>query len=187
MDKDDLLNDIEAMANDPEKLVPSIGLEKAKVLIDAVKKYQPKRILEIGTFHGYSAIILALALPEGGRILTIESDQASALEARKHILNANLVEEITVLTGRAQDVIPGLEDTFDMVFIDAEKTEYLEYLRSVEPKLAPGAIIISDNVGIFGDEMRDFLNYIRTSGNYRSKTYDFGTDAVEVSQRVAGK
>ena len=80
-------------------------------------------------------------------------------------------------------VIPKLEDTYDMLFLDAAKDEYYNYLMIAEHKLSPKAIIVADNVGIFKDQVQDFLDYVRMNKNYESENYDFGSDAVEVSYK----
>jgi predicted O-methyltransferase YrrM len=82
------------------------------------------------------------------------------------------------------EVIPRLTDKFDMVFIDAARSEYLEYLRLVEDKLHKGSVIVADNQGISADEMKDYLDYVRSSGKYSSKYLPVGGDGLEVSVKL---
>jgi predicted O-methyltransferase YrrM len=163
--------------------LPIVGPEKGKVLADAVKKHKPKHILEIGTNVGYSAILMSLNFK--GRITTIEINPEIAKIARDNISKAGLLDRINVVVGPALISIPELEETYDMIFLDAVKEEYYDYVKAAEPKLSDKAVIVADNVGVFEEEMQNFLHYVRRSGKYISSTYDFGYDAVEVSQAVA--
>jgi len=89
-----------------------------------------------------------------------------------------------VITGDAIQVIPKLKGIFDFAFIDAEKTEYLDYLRLAEDKLRKGTVIVADNAGIFAKQMRDYLDYVRASGNYSSKYVQVGVDGLEISVKL---
>jgi predicted O-methyltransferase YrrM len=86
-----------------------------------------------------------------------------------------------VIIGDALDIIPKLNDMFDSMFIDAEKSQYLKYLMLGEPKLKVGAIIIADNVKKFRNEMEDYLNYVRNNKLYESFTVEVENDALEIS------
>ena len=108
------------------------------------------RILEIGTLGGYSAIWMARALPPGGRLLTLEYEPTYARVARRNIADAGLEDRVQVRVGRAIDTLAALErdrvGPFDMVFIDADKPPYAEYLAAVLRLSAPGTLIVADNV-----------------------------------------
>ena len=78
-------------------------------------------------------------------------------------------------------MIPTLNDSFDFVFIDAEKSQYYQYLKLAEHKLHKGTVVFADNAGIFAEEMKDYLNYVRNSGNYKSRYVQVGEDGVEIS------
>lgn len=107
---------------------------------------RPKRILEIGTYTGYSAICLAQGLAEGGQLHTIDIDEELEDMAAKYITEAGLRDKVTQHIGKAAEVIPGLSDMFDMVFIDADKVGYEHYYEQVFDKVAVGGYIIADNV-----------------------------------------
>jgi caffeoyl-CoA O-methyltransferase len=107
---------------------------------------RPENILEIGTFTGYSAICLSKGLQPGGKVITIEINDELSAFAHSYFCRAGVDSKITQLTGRAQDLIPGLDLTFDLVFIDADKREYTEYFKLVFDKVKPGGFIIADNV-----------------------------------------
>ena len=116
----------------------------------------PTQILEIGTYTGYSAICLARGLKSGGQLHTIEvNDELSEMSTRYFTL-AGVADRVTLHTGRAQDIIPTMPYTFDLVFIDGDKREYSEYYDLVFEKVRTGGFIIADNVlwggKIEGDE-----------------------------------
>jgi caffeoyl-CoA O-methyltransferase len=106
----------------------------------------PQNILEIGTFTGYSAICLAKGLKPVGKLITIEINDEQTDFARSYIVRAGAEEKIIQLTGKAQDIIPELDIMFDLVFIDGDKREYIEYYRLVIDKVRPGGFILADNV-----------------------------------------
>lgn len=111
-----------------------------------VNMLQPKRILEIGTFTGYSAICLAKALPEGGRLTTIEANREYEDLIRKYFDKAQVSNKIDLVFGDAKQVIPTLRDGFDLVFIDADKNTYPTYYDLVIEKVNVGGFILADNV-----------------------------------------
>ncbi len=107
---------------------------------------QPRRILEIGTFTGYSAICLAKGLVENGLLHTLESDEEKQNIILKNIENAAFLEKIKLHIGDAKYIIPQLEEVFDLVFIDADKENYSLYYDLVFEKLRSGGVIVADNV-----------------------------------------
>jgi predicted O-methyltransferase YrrM len=106
---------------------------------------RPARILEVGTFTGYSAICLAQGLAEGGRLHTIEAEGAYAEIAREYFDMAGLTEKIVLHESDALKVIPGLDEIFDLVFIDAAKEHYIDYFNLVFGKVRRGGFILADN------------------------------------------
>jgi len=120
----------------------------------------PTHILEIGTYTGYSAICLARGLKSGGQLHTIESNDELHEMSTHYFALAGVADRVTLHTGRAQEVIPSLTCTFDLVFIDGDKREYCEYFDIVFDKVRKGGFIIADNVLWGGkieseDAMRD--------------------------------
>ncbi len=107
---------------------------------------RPKNILEIGTFTGYSAICLAKGLTSGGKLITIDTNDELTSFARSYFCRTGVESKITQLTGKAQDIIPELNLMFDLVFIDGDKREYIEYYRLIIDKVKPGGFILADNV-----------------------------------------
>ncbi len=107
---------------------------------------QPRRILEIGTYTGYSAICLAEGLQEGGKLITIDKNEELEEMMREAWEGAGLSDRIELHLGDAMAIIPELEGPFDLVFIDADKKNYLKYYHMVLPKMRPGGFIMADNV-----------------------------------------
>jgi predicted O-methyltransferase YrrM len=107
---------------------------------------RPKRILEVGTFTGYSAICLARGLREDGKMITIEYNGELEDTIRRFFDQSGYASAIELLIGDAMKVIPALEGEFDLIFIDADKKNYLAYYKMLLPKLADGGIILVDNV-----------------------------------------
>jgi len=107
---------------------------------------QPRLVLEIGTYSGYSALSMAQALPAGGRIVTCELDRDRVEFAERHIAAAGFGDRIEVRQGPAGETIAELDGPFDLVFIDADKPGYLGYYEAVLPKLSERGLIIVDNV-----------------------------------------
>ncbi|MDX2002625.1 MAG: O-methyltransferase [Chitinophagales bacterium] len=106
----------------------------------------PNKILEIGTFTGYSAICLAAGLTESGKLYTIDINEELAEMVNSYIDKANLQDKIIPLVGNAMDIIPNLDETFDLVFIDADKINYANYYDLVFDKVRTGGFIVADNV-----------------------------------------
>jgi len=122
------------------------GHFQGKILETLSRMIQPETILEIGTFTGYSAICLSKGLRPGGRLLTIESNDELTAFAGTYFEKAGLFSVIHQLTGNALDLIPQLDYIFDLVFIDGDKREYIDYYNIVFNKVRPGGFILADNV-----------------------------------------
>jgi predicted O-methyltransferase YrrM len=178
-----VLEKIEAQAKQQSGL-PILGPRKGKLLADTVRAAKPHRVLEVGTLIGYSAILMAGALPEGGRITCVEVDPDNAAKARRNFEEAGVADRIEVVVGPGKSAIPALPGPFDFMFIDAAKEEYLDYLLAAEPKLAKNAVVVADNIGRHKEAVRAYVDHVRNGGGYTSELHDFGTDAVEVSRRV---
>ena len=113
-------------------------------LLVAVSSAQ--RVLEIGTFSGYSAISMAEVLPQGGSITTLELDPGHAAKAAEHVEAAGVSDKVTILEGPALASLAALEGPFDLAFIDADKPGYPAYFDAVVPLMRLGGLIIADNV-----------------------------------------
>ncbi|MDX1365144.1 MAG: O-methyltransferase [Arenibacter latericius] len=122
------------------------GHFQGRVLSMISKIKSPQNILEIGTYTGYSAICLAEGLTRGGHLHTIDINEELSAMQRRYFQESGYGDQITQHTGDALDIIPTLDITFDLVFIDAEKVSYDRYFEACIKKCRPGSLILSDNV-----------------------------------------
>ena len=164
--------------------IPVIGRPKGRVLRRLIERRGCQRAIEIGSLFGYSAILIAGTLPPRGRLVCVEANPYLARFAKRNADVAGLGRKVKVVVGDALRAIPLLPGRFDFALIDAAKEDYLDYLRQLEPKLLPGAVVIADNTGVYRRDVAPYLEYVRTSGLYASREYDFGHDAMEVSVRA---
>ena len=188
-----VLKSIEKEAS--EKGLPIIGPYRGIFLDEVLKEYRPKLILEVGTLVGYSAIRMARLLPEGGILTCVELSPRFARIAMSNVDRAGLGDKVHILVGDAKEILPELEGCFDMLFLDADKGEYLDYLKSCEPFLRPGSVVVADNVKSHSSELASYLRYVRNSGKFRSEYKEPKTDyrsgvrttepdAVEISVKL---
>lgn len=129
-----------------------IGAEEGKLLQTLITLHQSERIVEIGTLAGYSTIWMARALPEGGHIYTINKDPQHIAMAKHFFDQSEVRESITMLEGDAHEKLPELADKgpFDLLFIDADKISYNDYLDWAETHVRAGGLIIADNTLLHG-------------------------------------
>ncbi len=138
----ELADETKATLHSPGMLTGPVEGRLLEMLIYALK---PKRVLELGTYSGYSSISMAAGLPEGGRIDTCEADETHAEVARRYIARSPHADRIMVHVGPALDTIERLEGEFDFVFVDADKRNYLNYYEALLPRLAPRGLMAFDN------------------------------------------
>ena len=122
-----------------------VGPVEGQFLGALVRSREAKRVLELGTFTGYSSISMALALPPEGRVITCDVDEETTEIARRYATEAGVMDKIDYRTGPALDTIAQLDGEFDLVFIDADKPNYLNYYEATVERLAPGGLMILDN------------------------------------------
>jgi predicted O-methyltransferase YrrM len=125
-------------------------------ILSCLKK--PMRILEIGTFTGYSALCLAKGLDVNGKLYTIENRTDDAHTADRYFKQSKYAHQIELLIGDAKEIIPTLPYAFDLVFIDADKTGYIDYYEMIVPMLAKGGVIIADNVLFHGEVLAETIS-----------------------------
>lgn len=116
---------------------------------------QPRTILEVGTFTGFSGLCLAKGLQEGGKLHTIELREKDAATARSNFNRSKYARQIILHVGNALDIIPSLIETWDLAFIDADKTGYVDYYELILPKLRSGGVILADNVLFHGEVLEE--------------------------------
>jgi catechol O-methyltransferase len=187
-DAEDILATMDRFAVE-ERFLMNIGPAKGPLVRELLATLPgDARILELGAFCGYSAILFAQTLGATGRVVSLEVSEASVEGARANVAHAGLSDRVDIRCGSADTIIPTLDGPFDLVFLDHWKDLYRADLEAIEANglLRPGSVVVADNVGpLFG--AHDYLGYVRGCGRYqcehREATLEYSTipDAVEVS------
>lgn len=139
-----------------EEHIPIIMDDTLEVVDKILKETKPKKILEIGTAVGYSAMCFSEYLQEGGIIDTIERDEERIAEAKVNIEKVRVAEKINILEGDAVEILPTLTGKYDMIFIDAAKGKYPFFLKEALRMLAKDGVILADNILYKGYVMSDY-------------------------------
>lgn len=153
----------------------NISHQTAEFISMLIKISGVKNVLEIGTSNGYSAMWIADALKESGNhghLTTIEFYEKRQSIARENIEKCNLSDYVTFKQGRALEILAELDFVPDMVFIDANKSEYIQYFNLLKDSLGKGAIILADNVVSHAAKVADFLDAIKNDSRYQSQVLD---------------
>lgn len=149
-----------------------IGKMEASFLGFLLRSIAAKRVLELGTYTGYSALTMAENLPEDGEIITVDINQETVALAKDFWLKSSHGKKIQSVLGSALEVIPNLSGEFDLVFIDADKRHYIDYLKMTLPRLSKNGMIVIDNVLWSGRVVYDS----ETSG---SQLHDRNTEFIK--------
>ena len=172
------------------KFLMNVGPEKGNILRKEILRSKPARVLELGSFIGYSAILMASSIDNESKLVSVDIDSKSIEISKKMVSFAGLDNKIQFIEGSASEVIPTLEEVFDFVFIDHGKKSYLNDLLLLEEHslLNQNAVVFADNVGIFEVELKKYLNHVRNSKLYQSSNIaskleyrDNIYDSVEIS------
>ena len=173
-DKEGLLRELEIYAQ--ENNVPIVYKEVSELLKVLLKVQKPKRILEVGCAIGYSSILFATVLDKDVEIITVERNEKMIEKAKENIKRAGMENNITILEGDAEELLPNVEGPFDMIFLDAAKGQYKLFYDMIIDKLKVDGLLISDNILYKGmvahddyvirrkktivKRMRNYLDYI---------------------------
>jgi len=168
----------------------NVGPEKGEILRGHLLKSKPNNVIELGTFIGYSAVLISSTIGEKSKLTSIDSDSHS-IEIAKELINfAGLDDKVNLIHGSAEEIIPELNFNADFVFIDHAKKKYLSDLKLLETEeiILKNCTVFADNVGIFKDEMAEYFDHVRNSGKYQSQNFcsklEYRNniyDAVEIS------
>ena len=157
-----------------EDNVPIIRKEMESFLRVMLKIKQPLNVLELGCAIGYSAILMSEYLPEGGHITTIENYDKRIVQAKENIKAANAEDKITLLEGDAMERMAELtSESYDFVFMDAAKAQYINFLPEVLRLMKPGAILIADNVLQDGDIIESRYGIVRRNRTIHSRMREY--------------
>ncbi len=154
-----LLQELEEVTREqhPEAHMLS-GAQQGQFLSMISHMIRPRRVLEIGTFTGYSALCLASGLEAEGLLYTIELREADAEWAQRYFDRSPHGQQIRLLRGNAQEWLPKLTETWDLVFIDADKTSYTDYFNKVLPQVRSNGFILADNIFFHGQVLHQPLS-----------------------------
>jgi predicted O-methyltransferase YrrM len=143
----------------------------AMMLRILVESSGAKRGVEVGAASGFGAVNMGIGFERtGGHLWTLEIDPKWAQETRENLEKVGLENVVTVVEGDALKTLPTLEGPIDFVFIDALKSDYLKYLKLIESKLSPGAVVVADNTIQSARAMKDYLDYVQNSPDYDTVT-----------------
>jgi len=176
-----------------EENIPIIMDDTLEVIAKYLMEIKPKKILEIGTAVGYSAICFSEYLADEGVIDTIERDEERIKEAKINIKEMNLEDRIHIYEGDAVEILPTFKEEYDVVFIDAAKGKYPFFLNQAIRMIAPKGIIFADNILYKGYVMSDYNKHkqrtaVRNLREYIKETTenpDFETEILEVGDGLA--
>lgn len=150
-------NETSTLKNHPHAVMHS-GHVQGVLLEMLSMMIRPLKILEIGTFTGFSALCLSKGLQEGGHLHTIEIRKDDADTAWNYFIKAGISDRVILHVGDAKSIIPGLVEDWDLVFIDADKVSYIEYYKLTLPHVKKGGFIIADNVLFHGEVLEEKLS-----------------------------
>ena len=170
-DPQSVLNTIDSFVSETGTFLMNVGPEKGKLLAETIKDHKPLNTLELGSFLGYSAIIIAMFLPEAGSLVSVDHDKDSVAASKEIVKYAGLENKVHFINSTSDEAINALKESFDFIFIDHEKNRYYSDLLLMENLnlINKGGIVFADNVGIFEDKMKDYFSHVRDSGAYTSR------------------
>lgn len=164
-------------AADLKNDVPSVSADTAQFLYNLVLERDCKNGLEIGTAHAYSSIWIGDALEQNnGHLTTIEHSDPSFNQAKVNLYRAKLEKTVTQHQGKAQNIVPTLNQTFDFIFIDGQKTHTLDFFNLCHGLLAVGGVIVVDDVIKFKDKMQLFYDWVESQNEWVYKIYKLDAD-----------
>ena len=168
-----ILQTIDNFVLESGQFLMNVGPEKGEILRDHLVKSKPNNVIELGTFIGYSAVLISSTIGEKSKLTSIDSDSHS-IEIAKELINfAGLDDKVNLMHGSAEEIIPELNFNADFVFIDHAKKKYLSDLKLLEREeiIIKNCTVFADNVGIFKDEMVEYFDHVRNSGKYQSQNF----------------
>ena len=158
--RSDFLSELRNISSLEESYAPIVQKQTEQLLITILKLKKPQRVLEIGSAVGYSAILMADNLPEESKIITVERYKKHADIAIDNIFKAGYEHKIKLIEGEAAEVLHWLDGSFDFVFLDAAKGQYIEFLPDILSLLKSGGVLFSDNI-LFKGMVEDDEKVIR--------------------------
>jgi len=177
----DVLDDLD---KNQRRGMMNVPVQDGRLLRMLAETTGAKTVVEIGTSNGYSGIWICLALRKtGGKLITHEIDEGRAKLARENFKRAGVEKMVNLVFGDAHKEVVKIKDQIDMVFLDADKAGYLDYLKKLLPKVRPGGLIVAHNVRTLAGSMKPFLDAINTDKNLETMYLHMYGTGVSVSMK----
>lgn len=181
MDLRELLAELEQLGEENDATVEqkelkylNITRDTGELLAVLIKAGAVRQVLEVGTSNGYSTLWMASALPEGGHVTTLEVSSHKIEQAVRNFRRANLDHKITVIQADASDYLDQTDIQFDLIFLDADRSKYIGFARQVIARIRPGGLLVCDNAVSHASEMKEFIRFVNSTGNFMSVTVPVG-------------
>jgi len=179
VDTDRILREIEDQAK--REFLPILGREKGAFLERLVKEKSPCVAVEIGALVGYSTVLIGRNIPEGCMLFSLEISEELARRAEAAVTLAGLSSTAAVIRGDAHEHLSAVKGPVDFVLIDAERSQFLNYLKKIEPKLRSGSVVVANVAPNASRTLAAYFDYVRKSGMFDSSHPVFSDGALEVS------
>jgi Predicted O-methyltransferase len=181
MDLRELLGELEQLGEENDATVKQKELKYLNITRDTgeflavlIQASAVRQALEVGTSNGYSTLWLASALPADGHVTTLEVSPHKIEQASQNFKRAKLDHKITVVQGDASDYLSKDGVQFDLIFLDADRSKYIEFARHVIARVRPGGLLICDNAVSHASEMEEFIRFLKNTGEFTTVTVPIG-------------
>jgi predicted O-methyltransferase YrrM len=175
-----VLRDIETRRG--SEYLPTVTAEQGEYLEWLVRETAPQLVVEVGALVGYATLRVARNLPEDAHMIAIEISGDLARRAEENVAAAGMGSRVRIVRGDARHALDDVRGQVDFVLLDAERSQYLNHLKKLEPRLSPGAVVMAVGTGKGARALSSYLAHVRKNPRYRSEHKTFGDDAIEVSR-----
>jgi predicted O-methyltransferase YrrM len=181
MDLKELLGELERLGENNDATVKekelkylNITRETGEFLAVLIKAGSVRQVLEVGTSNGYSTLWLASALPEDGHVTTLEVSSYKIEQASRNFKRANLDQKITVVQADAADYLSQGSMQFDLIFLDADRSRYIEFADQIIARIRPRGLLVCDNAVSHAPELEEFICFVKSTGDFTAVTVPIG-------------
>lgn len=181
MDLCELLRELEQLGEEHDATVMQKELKYLNITRDTgeflevlIKASAVRQVLEVGTSNGYSTLWLASSLPEDGHVSTLDVSPHKIEQAAQNFKRANLAHKITAMQADASDYLSQGSERFDLIFLDADRSKYIEFAHQVIARIRPGGLLVCDNAVSHASEMEEFIHFVKNTGEFTTVTVPIG-------------
>jgi len=176
-----ILQELEKLQKDG--IYPNIDRQCAEFLFNLIIEQRPKFIVEVGAANGYSTLWLGLAAKQvGARVITFERTPERFTALKNNITRAGLDTFVEARLGDAMELLKDLSPVVDFAFIDAQKNQYLDYFKILEPKLTAKAVVVADNIISHEAKLQNFIDYVKIHADYQSELVELGKGMLVIKK-----